>query len=30
MRDRRPGEEQAKLAWGEIDAFLAKHLKGGK
>jgi carboxymethylenebutenolidase len=24
------GEEQAKLAWGEIDAFLAKHLKGGK
>jgi len=24
------GEAQAKLAWGEIDAFLAKHLKGGK
>jgi len=24
------GEEQAKLAWGEIDAFLAKHLKDGK
>ena len=24
------GEEQAKLAWGEIDGFFAKHLKGGK
>jgi carboxymethylenebutenolidase len=24
------GEEQAKLAWGEIDAFFAKHLKDGK
>jgi carboxymethylenebutenolidase len=24
------GEEQAKLAWGEIDGFLAKQLKGGK
>ena len=24
------GEEQAKLAWGEIDGFLAKQLKGGR